>query len=98
MKMVCFARLRFQLRRGSLLLNSVSNGDWSGRLDLNQRLPEPHSGALPGCATSRFHNGIHSIPGSCFVKAKNRQPRWAGRTKEETSFEDQKSVDKRNNE
>ncbi len=30
---------------------------WSGRLDLNQRLPEPHSGALPGCATSRFSNG-----------------------------------------
>ena len=26
---------------------------WSGRLDSNQRPPEPHSGALPGCATPR---------------------------------------------
>jgi hypothetical protein len=25
----------------------------SGRPDLNRRPPEPHSGALPGCATSR---------------------------------------------
>src|SRR4051812_7117812 len=27
--------------------------DWSGRLDSNQRPPEPHSGALPDCATPR---------------------------------------------
>src|SRR5207253_5289128 len=27
----------------------------SGRRDLNPRPPEPHSGALPGCATSRCH-------------------------------------------
>src|SRR5580765_3213461 len=27
---------------------------WSGRLDSNQRPPEPHSGALPDCATSRL--------------------------------------------
>ena len=26
---------------------------WSGREDLNLRPPEPHSGALPGCATPR---------------------------------------------
>src|SRR6185503_8026273 len=26
----------------------------SGRRDLNPRPPEPHSGALPGCATSRL--------------------------------------------
>ena len=26
---------------------------WSGRGDLNSGPPEPHSGALPGCATSR---------------------------------------------
>src|SRR5262245_40502147 len=26
---------------------------WSGRLDLNQRPPAPHAGALPGCATPR---------------------------------------------
>ena len=26
---------------------------WSGRRDSNSRPPEPHSGALPGCATSR---------------------------------------------
>src|SRR3972149_7839902 len=28
-------------------------GLWSGRADLNRRPPEPHSGALPGCATPR---------------------------------------------
>ena len=28
--------------------------NWSGRLDLNQRPPEPHSGALPVCATPRI--------------------------------------------
>ncbi len=27
---------------------------WSGREDLNLRPPEPHSGALPGCATPRL--------------------------------------------
>ena len=27
--------------------------NWSGRGDLNSGPPEPHSGALPGCATSR---------------------------------------------
>jgi hypothetical protein len=27
---------------------------WSGRGDLNSGPPEPHSGALPGCATSRL--------------------------------------------
>ena len=27
---------------------------WSGRLDLNQRPPEPHSGTLPDCATPRL--------------------------------------------
>ena len=27
--------------------------NWSGRLDLNQRLPAPEAGALPGCATPR---------------------------------------------
>src|ERR1051326_3588327 len=26
---------------------------WSGRLDLNQRPPAPHAGALPSCATPR---------------------------------------------
>jgi hypothetical protein len=26
---------------------------WSGWTDLNRRPPEPHSGALPGCATPR---------------------------------------------
>src|SRR6266704_1250802 len=29
----------------------------SGRRDLNPRPPEPHSGALPGCATSRTSGG-----------------------------------------
>lgn len=30
--------------------------NWSGREDLNLRPPEPHSGTLPSCATSRFNN------------------------------------------
>ena len=28
---------------------------WSGREDLNLRLPAPKAGALPGCATPRLH-------------------------------------------
>src|SRR2546430_17613530 len=32
-----------------------SNCFKSGRRDLNPRPPEPHSGALPDCATSRCH-------------------------------------------
>src|SRR4051812_42393163 len=33
---------------------AVSRSDlWSGRSDSNARPPEPHSGALPGCATPR---------------------------------------------
>ena len=39
---------------------------WSGRGDLNSGPPEPHSGALPGCATSR-KNAIIVLP-LCFVK------------------------------
>ncbi len=35
------------------VLNCVSNEDWSGREDLNLRLPAPKAGALPGCATPR---------------------------------------------
>ena len=29
---------------------------WSGREDSNFRPPEPHSGALPDCATSRLYS------------------------------------------
>ena len=29
-------------------------GEWSGRLDSNQRPPAPKAGALPGCATPRL--------------------------------------------
>src|SRR5512136_482153 len=31
----------------------MANDQWSGRSDSNRRPPEPHSGALPGCATPR---------------------------------------------
>src|SRR4051812_41046677 len=34
---------------------------WSGREDLNLRPPEPHSGALPGCATARCYYGAKSF-------------------------------------
>ena len=35
---------------------SPEGGDWSGRLDSNQRPPAPKAGALPGCATPRLEN------------------------------------------
>ena len=34
--------------------NPESGDRWSGRRDSNSRPPEPHSGALPGCATPRW--------------------------------------------
>src|SRR5690606_18785190 len=34
----------------------------SGRRDLNPRPPEPHSGALPGCATSRKPETYPPLP------------------------------------
>ena len=33
--------------------SSRAGEEWSGRLDLNQRPPAPHAGALPSCATPR---------------------------------------------
>src|SRR5665811_1350613 len=33
--------------------------EWSGRSDSNARPPEPHSGALPGCATPRGRRVYH---------------------------------------
>ena len=43
-----------QMERPSGGRRAVSrSGEWSGRSDSNARPPEPHSGALPGCATPR---------------------------------------------
>src|SRR4029453_4850687 len=39
------------------------DSQWSGRLDSNQRPPEPHSGALPNCATARLWNWLANGPG-----------------------------------
>ena len=50
----CFAVAAF-------VLHYVSNGDWSGREDLNLRLPAPKAGALPGCATPRRLNKSLSV-------------------------------------
>jgi hypothetical protein len=36
---------------------------WSGREDLNLRLPAPKAGALPGCATPRYHAVL--LPSIC---------------------------------
>ena len=36
--------------------------EWSGRSDSNARPPEPHSGALPGCATPRGRRVYHPAP------------------------------------
>ncbi len=38
---------------GTLADDSQNLDIWSGRSDLNRRPPEPHSGALPSCATAR---------------------------------------------
>jgi hypothetical protein len=46
---------------GDAAPGSIGN-DWSGRLDLNQRPPDPQSGALPGCATPRCQERRSFIP------------------------------------
>ncbi len=38
--------------------SAVSDGRWSGRRDSNSRPPEPHSGALPGCATPGWQESV----------------------------------------
>jgi hypothetical protein len=43
---------------GDYLLATYRLSIWSGWRDSNSRPPEPHSGALPGCATSRFSDCI----------------------------------------
>ena len=40
---------------------------WSGRRDLNPRLPAPKAGALPGCATPRFEQVLFSYHASFCV-------------------------------
>jgi hypothetical protein len=42
-----------KLQTAGAPLHLHEGGLWSGRGDLNSRPPEPHSGALPGCATAR---------------------------------------------
>lgn len=42
---------------------SLVTGPLSGRPDSNRRPPEPHSGALPGCATSRGTAKLPKPPG-----------------------------------
>ncbi len=44
---------------------------WSGRGDLNPGPPEPHSGALPDCATSRKIDAHNIIPLGLVVKRQN---------------------------
>jgi hypothetical protein len=39
-----------------------SRYQWSGREDLNLRLPAPKAGALPGCATPRFRFVFYHAP------------------------------------
>ena len=44
------------MNKGDVRQGRLANGEafrWSGRLDLNQRPPAPHAGALPSCATPR---------------------------------------------
>ena len=44
----------------------------SGRRDLNPRPPEPHSGALPGCATSRRY----ALRGRCNLPVAHKPDNW----------------------
>ena len=44
----------FSVRAQMTTENAESGDRWSGRRDSNSRPPEPHSGALPGCATPRW--------------------------------------------
>src|SRR2546429_5371569 len=50
----------------------------SGRRDLNPRPPEPHSGALPGCATSRNTRRVDAEtprrPGKATARTEHRLP------------------------
>ena len=46
----CLAKARRPIKKKPCQRQGFS---LSGRRDLNPRPPEPHSGALPGCATSR---------------------------------------------
>ena len=44
------------MNKGDVRQGRLANSEafrWSGRLDLNQRPPAPHAGALPSCATPR---------------------------------------------
>ena len=45
--------------------------NWSGREDLNLRPPEPHSGALPGCATPRRVRKVMLAGGNCQLQDGN---------------------------
>ena len=44
-------------RQQKRLRKSTQQLEWSGREDLNLRLPAPKAGALPGCATPRANGG-----------------------------------------
>ncbi len=59
------------------------SAEWSGRSDSNARPPEPHSGALPGCATPRGRRSVQptsrSEPGR-LASSRSRAPSYAGRS------------------
>ena len=46
--------------RQPLFFTPFKSEDWSGREDLNLRLPAPKAGALPGCATPRSVSYVFS--------------------------------------
>src|SRR6266545_323098 len=54
-----------------------SRQEWSGRLDLNQRPPAPHAGALPGCATPR-PRGVRWLGRPGTLGQENRPGKWTG--------------------
>lgn len=55
-------RITTEGNRGGALHPANPLKKWSGREDLNLRPPDPQSGTLPGCATSRFFRS--SVPHS----------------------------------
>src|SRR2546422_8285353 len=54
-----------------------SKEEWSGRLDLNQRPPAPHAGALPGCATPR-PRGVRWLGRTGTLGQQNGPGKWTG--------------------
>ena len=55
------ARKKLSFRPSEKVKSFLNWINWSGWPDLNRRPPHPQCGALPGCATSRWHIIFHNF-------------------------------------